>query len=553
MSTKIIALITLLCFLLFEWSCTSYSVSTEKAEILSQQKDEEVTIVSILKKSGELVQVPEKTKCSVQNDTLFIGPRGVRRLTVDKRLIKKGEAVMGQTTRLVMENGESYTVLRVIAEGTQTMTFETLGSSTSFVPLSEVDQATVKRVSAGKTFIYTLGGCAVAVVVLAGIIAATKESCPFIYSYDGKTYTFDAEPYGGATCEGLKRTEWCRLENLKSVKGHYKLKLTNEVEETQYTDELKLVVTDHAKGTRVVPDESGRMHTFLRPATPKQTSDERGKNLRFYLDKNDRIFWLSSEEDALVGKSEKTKNELTFTFSKPAGATQAKILFNGCNTLWASQMVKRYLELHGNKINSCYAALNSRGAGYQMTQQWNRNEELYQLQIRVETPDGWKTKGFILGGGPFISEDKAYVIDISDVPGETLTIKLTPPKLFWMIDYMAVEYGGDLPVETSEISAGRAVDAKGSNILNALAATDSAYYDMPLAGDAADIEFPAPPDKPGLDRSVFAKVSGYYSIHLNAQGEPRRETLNAFMLSPGSSVRFALDEYQAWKKEIAEK
>ena len=46
-----------------------------------------------------------------------------------------------------------------------------------------------------------------AIAVAAVVVAATKESCPFVYSWNGEKYIFDAEPYGGAISRGLERDD----------------------------------------------------------------------------------------------------------------------------------------------------------------------------------------------------------------------------------------------------------------------------------------------------------------------------------------------------------
>ncbi len=254
-----------------------------------------------------------------------------------------------------------------------------------------------------------------------GIILLTKESCPFIYSYDGARYIFDAEPYGGATCPGLKRTEWCRLEYLKEVNGRYRILLKNEVDETQYTDELKLVVIDHPRGTKIVPDEAGKMHTVAHPLVPVRAYDGKGRNILPLVTQNDWLFWQTRTQEKDPESSKGLKDELVFEFPKPEGARQAKLIFNGCNTLWGSQMLKRSLELYGNKVQDWYAEVNAHGPAFNRMNFWNTREELYRLQIRVETPAGWKSKGAVVGGGPFVSEDKAYILDLGDseaIPSE---------------------------------------------------------------------------------------------------------------------------------------
>ena len=49
------------------------------------------------------------------------------------------------------------------------------------------------------------------VAIIVGVAAATKQSCPFVYSWDGKQYVFDAEPYGGAITRGLEKDDFSTL------------------------------------------------------------------------------------------------------------------------------------------------------------------------------------------------------------------------------------------------------------------------------------------------------------------------------------------------------
>jgi hypothetical protein len=180
-------------------------------------------------------------------------------------------------------------------------------------------------------------------------------------------------------------------------------------------------------------------------------------------------------------------------------------------------------------------------------------EELYSLQIRVETEKGWKSKGIIIGGGPLVSEDKVYILDLEDVHGDTLKIKLTPPAAFWMINYLAVDYTGDLTVKTTEVQAVRAVGHKGQEVEKILAETDNNYLVMPNIGDSAQLVFPAPERITHMERTFILKASGYYDIHLNAQGEPQTEILNRIHSESGFVVQYSFKEYLHWKQENMEK
>jgi len=417
------------------------------------------------------------------------------------------------------------------------------------IPFYEIDLVWVERTDVVSTFFAVVGGVALGLVAVAAIIAATKESCPFIYSFDGDRFVFDAEPYGGATSRGLQRTEWCTLEHLREVAGLYRLRITNEVEETQNTDELKLLIVDHPQGVQAVPDETGGVHTIARPVPPSLARDGRGRDILSLTGTDDWMFWQSRLEDKDPDNPADTRDELLFEFPKPAGATQAKLLFNGCNTLWASQMVKRLLELHGEEVAKCYAAVDAKGFVYQALMNWNLQEELYRLSLRVETETGWRSKGTVVGGGPFMSEDRVYPLDLSDVPGDTVRIKLLPPAGFWMINCLALDYAPDMPILTTEIAPVEATDSAGRDIRPLLLETDQNYYSMPLTGDWGSVSFLAPPSQPGLARTVICKASGYYDIHLSAKGKPRTDILDRLQREPGFAARYALKEYFRWVRE----
>ena len=130
----------------------------------------------------------------------------------------------------------------------------------------------VQRSDAAGTILANLGVLIVILGVAALIVAATKQSCPFIYSFDGNKYVFDAEPLGGATTKGLERTEYSKMDYLKNTDDSYKILVRNEVEETQYIDELSLLAIRHDEDKEVIPDLNGNFYqikTFILLQVPK--------------------------------------------------------------------------------------------------------------------------------------------------------------------------------------------------------------------------------------------------------------------------------------------
>jgi hypothetical protein len=422
------------------------------------------------------------------------------------------------------------------------------------IPAKDVTQVRIKRFDGVSTFVVSslavVGGTAVVLGVAMAIIIATKECCPFIYSYDGQGYQFDAEPYGGAICEGLARSEWCELEHLKEVNGLYKIKIANEVDETQYTDELKLVTVDHPTGYSVVVDISGNFHSCKIPQAPIAAFTGEGKDILPQVAKNDYIFWHSMDNDLNKEGKRPLRTDITLVFAKPKGARHAKLIVNGSNTLWGSQMLKRYLALGGDRIDSWYKKINGIAASGQKPDLWTTRAQLYELKAFALAGKVWEQKTVIRGGGPFISEDRCYPIDVSDIPGDSLKIKFSVAENFWQFNSFAIDYSEDLPVTVTQIPASKAVVNNGRDVLGLFATIDKKYQTMPEKGNYAEVEFPAPVIEPGQVRTVFVKATGYYDIHLPKKGLPDIAKLHRLERDPDYAVEYSAQEFRAWEKSL---
>ncbi len=375
-------------------------------------------------------------------------------------------------------------------------------------------------------------------------------SCPFIYSFDNGRYTIDAEPYGGSICKGLKRTEACVLDHLRrQTHGAYRLLMTNELDETQYTDALKLIVVDHPCSLSVAPDVSGRIHTFSRPLAPLSANDRVGKDIRPLVSSKDARPWTGSmkqfDPDAPAGP----RDTLTFRFAKPENAASAKLLVNAGTTAWGAAMGRRFLSMYGSGLGLWYDEVDKGGIAHERIMNWYHDEELYILKLQVATRQGWETRAAILGAGPVIAPDRVYVIDVHDVPGDTLTVRVAPPAGFWKIDWIAVDYTRDAAVTVQEVSPRHALNSAGVDVRQELDRIDNNCH-VAEKGDSVWLDFPAPPQAKNIERTVVLEANGYYRMHLKESGLPELSLL-ADMNKPGFSARFALREYRKQERARA--
>ena len=413
------------------------------------------------------------------------------------------------------------------------------------IPLSQVQRLWVERnsLSVARTIGLAAGITVATVAVVALVVALTKESCPFIYSWDGHRFVFDAEPYGGAVARVLERDDFSELEHLKADHGEYRLLITNEVDETQHTNLAELWIVDHAPGMRVVADSQGRLYGFRRIERLQAARDRAGRDITAWLDTTDRLIW---EPEAKLAADGTAREELTLTFAKPAGAQTVSLIANAATSLWGSYMIKKLALLRGRGASLWLSSLADHPFEIASLAAWYQRDELYNLKIDVEEESGWTTRGTLMGGGPFISEDRVVPLDIRNVHGDRLRIRLRPPLGFWALNAFSVSYEAAplLAPQTVKLRAART--SSGVDIRAELAATDGLYYSMPDTSERAEMRFPAPSPGPGMERSVFLHSRGWYELHLGTQGEPNTALWNEIYSVPDSAARFAAREFANW-------
>lgn len=425
-----------------------------------------------------------------------------------------------------------------------------LGTSNSkekeVIDASEILYVIVERSDATGTVLTSLA-VVVGIAMIIGIVAmATKESCPFVYSYDGKKFVFDAEPLGGATTRGLQRSELSKLEKIEENDGKYKIMVRNEVEETQYIDKLSLYIVDHDPAYEIYPDLSCEIHAVKKLEGVLVAEDENGRDLSKFIDKPDNLFWQSKLPIEEPISQSKHRHQLTITFPKPADSKSAKLIINAGTTLWGSNMIREMLLLYGDSVDKWYNSIDTSNIARETMKKFIEREELYLLKLWIKEADGWKMQNIIQGGGPFVTETRSYNLDLSNVNGDSLIIKLNPPYGFWTLDYIAVEYNSHTSPDMSEIEIASATDSYNTDISEILSTVDDNYLIMPLIGDYFIAEFEAPPLEKKLVRTIFLKSTGYYEIHLPKDQPIQSQKLYEIGFIPGKIVEYSNNRYKDW-------
>jgi hypothetical protein len=237
------------------------------------------------------------------------------------------------------------------------------------------------------------------------------------------------------------------------------------------------------------------------------------------------------------------RDEIVLTFPRPAGATRAKLVSRTGTALWGSHMIRAMLELRGTAVDDWYAHLDSVPAAADSIRTWAVREELYGLLLQVEEPDGWRVRGILPGSGPFLAAERVVPLDLSKVEGDSLRIRIRPPRGFWALNYFAIDYSADQPLSVDTLAPRSASD---DAVLAAVTAADTLYHAMPNTGDRATLEFPAPPMPRGKQRTVVLHSRGWYRLHLTPGGPPDTAMVRRVVEEPGAAVEYSASQYKQW-------
>lgn len=391
------------------------------------------------------------------------------------------------------------------------------------VALGAVNKMTTYVPDDGATTAWVVGtvlviGSLTALAIGVAVASTTKPapattgnnlSCPRMYTWNGSDWQLDSGTFGGSLFATGQLTDHDLLEHLVPQDGKLRMRLVNELPETEYTDALALRVVDHPKGTRVVPTAAGKLLTFRDPAAPLAATDLRGKDALDVVSRRDEREWTSNLSNRNPERLEDARDGLVLDFAKPPGAKRAKLWVGARNTPWSSDMLEYLLSLLGPALPGWYASMNTDASARRAFSGFMEKEG--SLVVNARTAGGaWASRGLFALAGPEILKDQALEIPVDDLPGDRLTLRLDAPVSFWSIDSVAVSFEGDEGLEVRDLSPVTAVADGGKDVLGALSAIDGSHY-RAVTGNRAELSFDAPAaPKPGTSRSYVLVSTGYY-------------------------------------------
>jgi hypothetical protein len=411
------------------------------------------------------------------------------------------------------------------------------------VPLKAIQKIEIYDKAKGATtasWVFSIGGTVTAVLLIISIIVLlTKSSCPFIYNYNGDSYAFAGEIYGGATYPSLERNDYMPLPAIKPAEGKFLLIISNELKERQYTDIADLLIIRHPKNSSVLLDKYGQIQTISEVQKPSSAISFSKYDFTNSVTEKDTSFFLFDESE-----NSNSLNSLILTFNNQNNSDTGKLIINAKNSLWADYAYGKFFELFGtyyNKWNDKQKKVSSQKLTKRIM------DQDIPLSVYLETSEGWKFVDFYNVVGPLGTRDMVMPINLSKAGSGEIRIKLETGFMFWELDYAGMDFSKNIPLEVTTLKPDSVVDNLGNDLTSLLSYDDKNYLEQMSVGDEAYVSYNIPEqillnDK-NEEQTVFLHTKGFYEAIREFKSKPDWHYLYS-LRSPHSFSRFSYQEYE---------
>jgi tetratricopeptide (TPR) repeat protein len=183
-----------------------------------------------------------------------------------------------------------------------------------------------------------------------------KGSCPFLYTWDGERYSFVTDIHwrnllgmvlpDGSWAPPDPAKDFFKIpgEKLRPRNGVYSLQITEELWETTFLDEVRLLVVDHPPGTEVFVDEAFvpppfpplRLYTVRTKRTPVSAVDERGRDILPLISRRDRRHYAGFDRTPFQGYTK--EHAVVLDLGDVAPASRILLFLHGWLTPFESSL-----------------------------------------------------------------------------------------------------------------------------------------------------------------------------------------------------------------------
>jgi hypothetical protein len=410
------------------------------------------------------------------------------------------------------------------------------------IPVSTINRIDIYVKDTGATANSWVGGVLLAIGVVALIVALTKESCPFIYTWDGENFNYAGEIYSGSVHKPLERNDYLKLPNYPGQKS-YSLRISNEAQEIQHTNLLELLVIDHPENTDVLMDKYGKLTSLSNPAEPLKAENLAGENVTSAVSSKDNLFYQSNP----TGAEFPLKDGVIMEFSGKGDAKTAKLVIHAKNSILLDYMLGQFYDLFGSAFNA-YMKKQEKVPAADL-RQWTMDQEI-PLKLYIERDGKWEFEDYYNIAGPMKFKDDVLSFPLKGNETQPLRVKLEFGNFLWEIDYAAIDYSPDQQLTIQSLPVKTAVSEVQKNVAGLLVKDDKRYCTQPTTENEAFVTFDLP-EQTGQNRSVILHSKGWYQVLRNPSGKPDLDKLRTFR-QPGRFNQFVNEEVKKMEQLVSQ-
>lgn len=405
-------------------------------------------------------------------------------------------------------------------------------------PLNTVSEIRILDKNTGKEIaIWVLGGVAATAVIIGAfllLVAATKSSCPFVYASDGETFVLQGETFGGAFNPNTEREDYLPLPALKMEGSKYKIRITNELKERQYTDFAHLLAVPYDGEGSVLLDEMGRPFLIKNPKSPASVFAASGETpSEIFADTDNKFYFFNDESQP--------RNDLVLKFEKPAAAQSGRLVLNAKNSFWLDILYGRFTQKFGAYYQKWTEKQAELPREIQIADIENHG---FPLSVYIKKSGQWELVQRIPTVGPVAARDFVIPLEFENGSNDTeVEIKLSTGFMFWELDKAVIDFSEQIPLQVERLKPATVTSSDKKDYLKTLSASDGIRMAQPNIGDMVEITYEAPARiSAHKNCAVFLHTKGYYEPIRDYDGLPQISELQKFK-EPGYFMKYSLDEF----------
>lgn len=362
-------------------------------------------------------------------------------------------------------------------------------------------------------------------------------SCPLVYAWDGSGWRLESGTFGGAVAPALARTELDVLDHVVTEDGFLRLKVANQLPETDHVDAIAVLAVDHDPDVAIAVGQDGRVHTVERLHAPFAAVDADGRDVLARVGARDDWGWESALRIRDTGTPRDLRDGIVLSFPREPGVTTARLVIDARATAWAAFMMTEYLEAHGHALDQWFTALAADPARAAAFRERMARDAF--LRVSVLTAGGWQVRGLAWDAPPELVRRQAVPLDLTGVHGDSVRVRLDAPPSFWLIDHVAITYGADRDIAVQRLPP-EPVRPADEFAVTLLAHADGRHLVLER-GDEIELRFRPPGVTPGRARTYLVEATGWYRIHTSGTGSPQRALLERLDTEPDAIARLAIE------------